>query len=260
MSFANTVLRTTAGALAACAIVCSFASPAAATPATALGSSSQQTGRHFTSSTGLVTVVDPATLGCTQTTTFDDVAGGPAPGTNYDNVFTSTGVAFGERFLGQTLSYNGDFDVITGNPSNPLLLGLGAPGQNLNIFAYNPSNVLTGLGNAGFPNFNAIGEGSFAMYFSAGQSQLGFSLVGGDGGTATLDFYRADGSFIDEIVLTGLSNTAYGFARAGSIPDIAGVLVQNDDPAGIGLDDVCHDVGVVPAHPASWGHVKSVYR
>jgi len=260
MSIVKNVLRISAGVAASCAVVCALASPSVAGPQTALGNGSQQVVPHSTSSTGLISVVDPATLGCTQTTTFDDVPGGPAPGTNYDGVFHSIGVAFGERFVGQTLSYSGDFDVISGSPDNPLALGVGAPGQNLNIFAYNPSNVLTGLGNAGFPNFNAIGEGSFAMFFSAGQSQLGFSLVGGDGGTATLDFYRADGSFIDEIVISGLANQAYGFMRTGAITDIAGVLVQNDDGGGIGLDDVCHDVGVVSVTPTSWGHMKNLYR
>jgi hypothetical protein len=48
--------------------------------------------------------------------------------------------------------------------------------------------------------------------------------------------------------------------RAGGLQDISGVLIQNDDPAGIGLDDVCHDVPVVPTRTTTWGQVKSTYR
>ena len=210
-------------------------------------------------SVGLISVVDPSTLNCMQTTTFDDIAGGPAPGANYDVVLPSVGVFFGERFAGQTLSYNGDFDVITGSPSGPLNLLAGAAGQNLNVFNY-ATNVLTGLGPFGFPDFDAIGEGSVAMYFSAPQSEISFSLVGGDNGSATLSFYRLDGTLIDTVVLSALSNQAYGFVRAGGLQDISGVVIQNDDPAGIGLDDVCHDVPVVPTQTTTWGQVKSTYR
>ena len=211
------------------------------------------------SSHGEVYVVDPATLTCTQTTTFDDVPGGPAPGFSYDGIFASVGVFFAERFVGQTLSYAGNFDVISGSPSNPLALQPGASGQNLNVFNFS-TNVLDGLGPLGFPNFDSIGEGAMAMYFSAGQSQFSFQLVGGDAGSATLDFYRADGSLIDTIVLSGLANSTYGFQRLGGVPDIAGVLIQNTDPAGIGLDNVCHDVAVVSTQAASWGNIKSLYR
>jgi len=212
-----------------------------------------------TASVGLISVVDPSTLNCTQTTTFDDIAGGAAPGTSYDVVLPSVGVFFGELFAGQALSYNGDFDVVTGSPSSPLTPLAGAAGQNLNVFDYS-TNVLNGLGPLGFPNFNAIGEGSVAIYFSAPQSEISFSLVGGDNGSATLSFYRADGTLIDTVVLPGLSNQAYGFVRTGGLQDISGVLIQNDDPAGIGLDDVCHDVPVVPTQTTTWGQVKSTYR
>lgn len=211
------------------------------------------------STTGLVTVVDPATLSCVQTTTFDDVPGGAAPGVNYDGIFASVGVYFSERFVGQSLSYSGNFDVVTGAPSDPLFPQVGLPGQNLNVFAFS-TNVLDGLGPLGFPDFDAIGEGSVAMYFPIGQSEIGFQLVGGNAGTATLHFYRSNGSLIDTIVISGLAETSYGFKRAGGVPDIAGVLILTDDAAGIGIDNVCHDVGVVPTLPASWGQVKALYR
>src|SRR5215510_15746879 len=53
-----------------------------------------------------VNVVPYVSLTGTGLITFDDIAGGPAPGTNYDGILTSGGASFAERFLGQTLSFN----------------------------------------------------------------------------------------------------------------------------------------------------------
>ena len=196
-----------------------------------------------------------AALTGTQVVTFDDVAGGSAPGTNYDGVFFSNGVGFAERFAGQTLGAVGDNDSMGGSPSGPLTLQVGAAGRNLNIFDYTSSQVLTGLGPSGFPNGNAIGEGAFAALFSSGQSQFGFQLVGGNGGTANIGFYRADGSLIQSIALGGLADTFYGFSRTGGTQDIRGISIWNDDVGGIGFDNLKFDVrstgGVVP-EPQSW--------
>ena len=196
-----------------------------------------------------VAQVDPATLTCDGTVTFDDVTGGAAPGTNYDAVFESGGADFAERFAGQTLTANGDFDVLSGSPSNPLALQTGAANQNLNVFDNAGSQVLTGLGPVGFPNSNAIGEGSFAVLFDFDQSEFGFDLVGGNGGTATVDFFGRDGTLIHTIVLTALSDQSYGFQREGGLKDIAGISVQNDDGGGIGFDNLCHDVAGVVGQP-----------
>ena len=188
----------------------------------------------------------------TEVVDFDDIAGGSAPGTNYDAVFASRGVGFGERFAGQSVTSVGDNDKLTGAPTGgSLTLMPGVAGQNLNVFFYTTSNVLTGLGIRAFPNGDAIGEGAFALTFSTGQSQFGFELVGGDGGTAYVDFFRADGSMIDSIALGGLSNTFYGFSRDGGLQDIAGISIWNDDGGGIGFDNLKHDVKstVVPGIP-----------
>ncbi len=183
--------------------------------------------------------------------TFDDVAGGTAPGTNYDVIFESDGADFGEHFLGQTITYNGNFDTIEGSPSGDLSLVTGSPGQNLNIFDYNGSNVLTGLGPVGFPDYDAIGEGAFSVLFDYDQSEFGFDLVGGDSGSATIDFFSRDGSLISSFNLTGLSNQSYGFKREGNIKDIAGISIYNIDEGGIGFDNLLHDVpgGPGPAVP-----------
>jgi len=203
-----------------------------------------------------ITQVNYGTLAGTQFVTFDDVAGGGEPGTNYNGIFFSNGVGFAERFLGQTLTNVGGFDQLGGAPSGgSLTLLAGAAGQNLNVFTNGGSQVLTGLGPVGFPSGGAIGEGSFAALFSSGQSQFGFQLVGGDGGTAYLSFFSAGGSLIQNIALGGLANAFYGFSRAGGVQDIFGISIWNDDGAGIGFDNLKFDVrstgGTVVPEPTS---------
>ncbi len=187
--------------------------------------------------------VSPGSLTGTGLVTFDDVAGGASPGVNDDTIFVSGNVAFGERFVGQTLSYIGDNDKLGGTPSGGgLTLMTGLPGQNLNIFYYTTSQVLDGLGPLGFPNGDAIGEGAIALKFGKLQSEFGFDLVGGDGGTATIDFFNATGGLIDEIVVSGLSDQSYAFARDGGVEDIAGISIWNDDAGGIGFDTLRYNV------------------
>jgi hypothetical protein len=207
----------------------------------------------------VIVSVDPSTVPCSAISTFDDVQGGAAPGVSYDGFLSSGGVRFAERFVGQTLSYNGNFDVVSGIPTNPLTLQAGLPGQNLDVFDY-ATNVLTGLGPLGYPDIDAIGEGSMAMLFPVPQFALTFQVVGGNGGTATLTFYRADGSLMDTIDISGLADLAYGFATDDGSSTISGVLIQNTDPSGIGLDNVCHEGGVTAARGATWGALKVLYR
>ncbi len=195
--------------------------------------------------------VDPSSLTCAGEITFDDVTGGTAPGTNFDSVFESDGADFAERFAGQALSFSGNFDVLSGTPTSPLTLQVGDPNDNLNVFLFTGtgSQVLTGLGPLGFPSGSAIGEGSFAVLFDFDQSEFGFDLVGGNAGSATVNFFKRDGSLIDTVILTGLSDQSYGFARDGGVNDVAGISVHNDDVAGIGFDNLCHDVAGVPGQP-----------
>lgn len=173
--------------------------------------------------------------------TFDDIAGGAAPGTNYNSIFVSGGAGFGERFLGQTLGTVGGFDQLSGTPSGTLQLVAGAANQNLNVFTQS-TQVLTGLGLTGFPDFGAIGEGAFAVLFANDQSQFGFQLVGGNAGNAFISFFGRNGSLIDSITLSGLADAFYGFQREGGVKDIAGISIYNDDLAGIGFDNLKHDV------------------
>lgn len=213
-------------------------------------------GVSATAAQAQVSLVDYDSLGGTQFVTFEDIASGSGAGASYDGIVFSNGVGFAERFVGQTLTDVGGFDRLGGAPSGgALALQVGAPGQNLNIFENGGTNVLTGLGSLGFPAAEAIGEGSFAALFGAGQSQFGFQLVRGNGGAANVSFFGNDGSLIQSLALTNLADGYYGFQRDGGFNDIYGISIDNDDTNGIGFDNLKFDVrsvgGAVP-EPATW--------
>jgi hypothetical protein len=211
------------------------------------------------STSGDIVPIDPAQVTCYKLATFSDLDGGEPPGTNYDGVLSSGGLLFSERFAGQTVSSSDVFDVISGLPSNPIQPLAGEPGQNLDVFDY-AGNVLTGLGPIGFPDIDAIGEGAIAIYFTAAQARVKFSLVGGNGGSATLRFYRRDGSLIDEVVVSDLADLPYAFATLDESYTIAGILIQNTDASGIGIGDICYDDAPVGVRPVTWGSLKQRYR
>lgn len=203
-----------------------------------------------------VTQVDYASLTGTEFISFTDVVGRPSPGTNYDNVLVVDGVAFGEHFAGQTVTPSGNFDVLGGTPSAGLTLLAGTTGQNLAFFTSPAGQVLSGIGPAGFPVFDAIGEGAVSLLFSTDQSEFGFRLAGGHGGTATIGFFRVDGSLIQSFALNNLPLTAaFGFLRDGGVADIRGISIWNDDVTGIGLAGMRHNtlsaIAPVP-EPSTW--------
>lgn len=197
-----------------------------------------------------VNMVPYASLTGTGLIDFEDLTHVGGAGQNFDSIFESAGTDFAERFVGQTLSYSGNFDVLTQTPSGLLKLQVGAPGQNLDLLDYTPGgNVLTGLGIRGFPDYDAIGEGAFSMLFDYDQSEFGFRVVGGNAGTATIDFYRRNGTLIDSVGMTNLGDGYYGFSREAGITDIAGVSIYNLDGGGVGFDDIKHSRQGVTGHP-----------
>ena len=200
-----------------------------------------------------LTQVGYDTLSGTQTTSFGAVPGGASPGTNYDNILIVNGVAFGERFAGQTVSANGNFDQVSGTPTNGLTLLAGSAGQNLSVFQSPAGPVLSGLGPLGFPNANAIGEGAISILFSSDQSEFGLRLTGSDGGNAFLGFYRSDGSLIDLITLNGLPLVStVGFRRDGGVSDIRGISFWNADVTGFGLATIRYNVPSAVPEPGTW--------
>ncbi len=193
-------------------------------------------------SAGPINIVPYASLTGTYIVTFDDLPAAGTPGTNYDTTTSSQGVMFGERFAGQALSYSGLFDVLDANATAALTVIAGAPNQNVSLLTFLGTNTLVGLGNTGFSNFDAIGEGSLAFSFSSDQSQFGFQLAGGDTGNAYVSFFRRNGTLIETLTLANLADDYYGFSREGGLRDIAGVSIYNFDAAGIVLDNLKHDV------------------
>jgi hypothetical protein len=167
---------------------------------------------------------------------IEDVGAG-----NYDGILTSGGLQFAERFAGQTLSLSGDFDVLNTTASGPLSLVTGASLRNVNVLLFGGSNVVDGLGNTGFPNFNAIGEGSLAVLFAVDQSQIGFDVVGSNAGQGIVDFFRRDGSHIQRVTINSLADQTYAFERVGSIADIAGISLHNFNGGGVGFDNFVHN-------------------
>ena len=206
--------------------------------------------------------VDYFGLNTTQTMAFDSLPVGAAPGANFDGVIVQDGVGVGERFVGQSLTINGQNDQLGDSVAGPLQLMAGAAGQNLAIYKYSNFTLVNGLGPVGFPSFDALGEGSVAFEFSSDQSQLGFVVLGADYGPTTVDFWRADGSLIQSLVIPHIEDTYYGFAREGGVHDIRGISIWNADAGGLGYDKLMFDVAsnyvagdVAPPgvpEPAAW--------
>jgi len=185
---------------------------------------------------------------------FEDLPSVPFPGVNVDgilNVMTANSdsrvVSLAERFVGQTVGVIGDFDVLRGTPTDPLTLQPGAPGKNLAVATMAGSHTLVPYGEAGFPSFNAYGEGAFAVLFPAPVSQFGFQAFFSHGGDpAVVQFFRGDGTLIDAITVIvpgGIGPHSFGFMRESGINDIAGVSIHNRDLGGLAYDNLVFDEG-----------------
>ncbi|MEO0694114.1 MAG: hypothetical protein AAFY90_14695 [Pseudomonadota bacterium] len=182
---------------------------------------------------------------------FEDFPRRLSPGVQIDGVQRVEGAAMGERFLGQQLWQENGFDRVGLVPDAPLSLAPGADGQNLSIaLIYQLSNQLQGLAPPGYPAIDAEGEGSVAVLFDRDQFALGFRVAAepqprdrpGTPGQMTVQFFARDARLIAEMTVTlGWGRKAYGFLREGEEPDIAGITITNEDPAGIAIDDLIFD-------------------
>jgi hypothetical protein len=107
-----------------------------------------------------------------------------------------------------------------------LSLQPGDPGQNIVGLLSPAGAVLSGVGPAGYPVFDAIGEGAMSILFSTDQSEFGFRLTGGHGGNAYVSFFRDDGSVVDSFTLSSLPIVGlFGFSRDGVVHDMRGVSI-----------------------------------
>jgi hypothetical protein len=124
----------------------------------------------------------------------------------------------------------------------------------LAVFNSPAGAVLGGVGPLGYPANDALGEGGVSILFPTGQAEFGFTLAGGNGGSAFLSFFRTHGSIIGTSTLSnlplGVSN--YGFVRNGGIADIAGVSVWNNDVTGFGIANVRFNLATGVPEPSTW--------
>lgn len=180
-------------------------------------------------------------LGLSRLLTFEDVPNSLGVGARIDDLLTRPGARLGERFAGQILTQDGDFDRVSGRPDAPLTVQPGTPGRNLGAIRLPGTVVLHGLGPRGFPRAEAIGEGAIAIAFDHDQGALALDLRGGEGGHATVIFYRRDGSIIHRLHLSPLGEDSFGFLRNATDADIAGLLILNSDPQGIAIDNLAFD-------------------
>ena len=195
------------------------------------------------------------------TITFNELADGAI-----DGLLTSGGVQFGERFAGQEFAVAkaprpGEVaqdwfdDLNNGTPTAGLTLLAGAAGANLG--AYNYADVHgAALFGAGPLVGDADGFGAISARFASPVSALGFQLRDIDYGVVTLSLYRLDGSLIENVTVSGVTDfeappVFVAFARAGGVADIAGfTLTHRDSYYGVSLDNLVLATAPVP-EPAS---------
>ena len=242
------VKRLLAAAVLIADLGCEGTAPTSSPPGQLSPFSSASAVRHLPSSRSLVPsastsaiqLVDPATLTVTGLVTFERFG---TESSNHEGVVDLDAAMFAERFAGQTLDdANRLFDMLSGTPSMPLTLQAGAINQNLVTTEDAPSNavVIAGLGPLAFPDPQAVGEGALSVLFKRDQSEVGFSVNGADDGTATVSFFRRDGSLIQTLAIPLPANAGsqtFAFRRLGGVQDIAGLSIQNDDPGGVGYHD-----------------------
>lgn len=181
--------------------------------------------------------------------TFNELAASAFSTVTLDGLLTSGGVQFGERFAGQELAVAkaprpGEVaqdwfdDLSFGAPVAGLALLAGAAGANLGAYHYGDADgaALFGMG----PLVGAAeGFGAISARFAAPVRALGLQLRDADGGAITLQLYRADGSLIEAIDLSGRESGHFAFARDGGAADIAGfTLTHRDSWYGVSLDNL----------------------
>jgi len=205
-----------------------------------------------TAQAGATSEVAYAALTGGTTVSFNELAANPFDSVLLDGLLTSGGVQFGERFAGQELAVAKTpragavaqdwFDDLSfGSPAAGLTLLAGAPGANLGAYHYGDADAaaLAGVGPQNSDGSDPFGFGAISARFAAPVSALGFQLRDADGGAITLQLYRADGSLIEAVDLSGRGDGRYAFARAGGTADIAGFTLTNRDGYyGVALDNL----------------------
>ena len=170
-----------------------------------------------------------------------------SPGMALEGVQALDGAALGERFAGQRLWQEAGFDRLTPFATPPLSIQAGAQRENLSVTLVPAlSNLLWGLAPPGWPAVEAGGEGAIAVLFDRDQWGLGFRVAADPepeaAATMRVAFFRRDATLVADLAVALVPGwAAYGFARDGERADIAGIVLTNDDPEGIAIDDLIFD-------------------
>ncbi|WP_417719686.1 hypothetical protein [Salipiger sp.] len=183
--------------------------------------------------------VPEGSLRFTRRVDFSDLPSSYGIGRNLDGLVVGDGVQFGEHFLGQGVEISTGHDRLSGRPTAPLTLVAGVAGANLGTLNLWGDNIVQGMGPKGFPDAGAVGEGAIAVLFDEDQPALALDVRGGEGGTVTFSFYRRDGAPILRMVRHVDRDTGtIHVVRQDLVPDIAGFSVENQDPEGLGIDNL----------------------
>ncbi|MBN9889422.1 hypothetical protein [Salipiger abyssi] len=188
----------------------------------------------------------------TQIIDFSNLPSGYGIGRALSGIVDEPGAHFGERFDGQSLDTASGHDRLSGQPLPPLRLIAGEEGRNLGTISLWGNNVLKGHGPRGFPDAGAVGEGAIAVLFDRDQPALALDIRGGEGGTVSLVFFDRAGRVIQRLTRVVDRDTGtLTLLRAGGLPDIAGFTVENEDPEGLGIDNLRFEfrelMGALPA-------------
>lgn len=201
---------------------------------------------------------------------FEDLEVNIGAPVHVEEIFRSGLAQFGERFAGQALTYERQYyysnpndhrntysDILGNTASTQLTLQPGSSGENVTIVRGADNNkqnaAIAGNGKAKHPSPHGLGEGSIAVLFDYDQSEFGFDLLGGQLGSATLQFWDRQGTLMDTLELEFNNDLgdvkSLGFKTDDSSYSIAGVSIFNTDLGGIGFDNFVFDVISATSEP-----------
>lgn len=183
----------------------------------------------------------------------------PVAARRYSGILTIGAVSFGEVFAGQTLGEEQDgrlnvHDVVkAGKPTAPIALAVIHPSENFAV-AYTSifgSQALFAVGPIWRAGQINVGTGSLAILFATDQCAFGIKTRLSGRYIATYYRHQPIGIlkvvFVDRagVELGSLSRFQHtgpffmGYEQTGTaMPKIAGVLIQNLNNGGIGIDEI----------------------
>ncbi len=148
----------------------------------------------------------------------------------------STGMSFGEKLVGQVLSADGLFDVVTGTPTFPLALDTTIDGNaGVNVIHIFGSTAIDGIGALGFPDRDALAEGAVTVLYAQDQRLVGFDVLGNNGGTLRTQFFNRSGAKVGDVAFEVSIDGAVLFSSDQR--DIAAITVTNNDFGGFVYDN-----------------------